>query len=329
MLSRLIVWLGVTLLTVWAAATAPTVHSPDWAAIGVSLEKDRVYRTIDSRRATLDVYRPADVMDALGSGRLRPAVIAVHGGSWIGGSKTTFRHDSQYTVIRLAQGGMCVFAIDYRLARPGSPSWPAVVEDLRAAVRWVRDHAAEFGVDPSRIVVFGQSAGGHLAALLATLPDERADDEVSSRVQAVISFYGPTDLVGLVSARRLAHDPAFTLLGNPGSSLAEGAAEASPVRHVTEDDPPMLLIHGSDDAWVPLDQSVTMATALAKAGVPHRLIVVEGARHGFESFVGGPKRRDLLPEIFAFLESVWNISTVAAAPNSCCDNQSIAIRARE
>ena len=107
---------------------------------------------------------------------------------------TAFRYDSRNAVVRLAQRGMVVFAIDYRLARPGSPSWPAVVDDLREAVRWVRRHSGEFGVDPGRIAVMGQSSGGHLASLLATLPDEPGPDGVSSRVQAVVSFYGPSDL---------------------------------------------------------------------------------------------------------------------------------------
>ena len=322
---RVIAWLAMTCLTVWSWSVAQPVHDSNWSALHVSLEKGQTYRTVGSRRATLDIYRSTQTSNSPRQ-RLRPAVIAVHGGSWNGGSMIAYRYDSQKIVIRLAQQGVVVFAIDYRLSRPGSPSWPEVVDDLRAAVRWVRARSAEFGVDPTRIAVMGQSAGGHLAALLGTLPDLRDGEGVSSRVQAVVSFYAPYDLAGLMISRRLAHEPVRNLLGNTASPLFDRASEASPIQHVTKDDPPMLLIHGSDDAWVPLAQSVRMAAALATAGVAHRLIVVEGARHGFETLLESPARRDLLPEILAFLESVWNISSVAAATDSRSEGGTTAIR---
>jgi acetyl esterase/lipase len=229
----------------------------------------------------------------------------------------------------LAQQGLAVFAVDYRLARPGSPGWPAALGDLRAAVRWVRRHSEEFGIDPARIAIMGQSAGGHLAALIGTAPEERGPDGVTSRVQAVVSFYGPCDLTGLMTARRLTHEPVRVFLGDAASAPADHAVAASPVHHVTNDDPPVLLLHGSDDAWVPLGQSVRMAAALASAGVPHRLIVVEAARHGFEALVEYPQRRDLLPEILAFLETAWNISSVASRPNSSVDGGHVRIHAHD
>ena len=326
---HLIAWLTVTSLTVWSWRTAPLPRQPDWAGAGISLNEGRVYRTVGSRRVTLDVYLPARTSNTSGSERLRPAILALHGGSWNGGSMTAFRYDPRNTVIRLAQQGLVVFAIDYRLARPGSPSWPAVLDDLREAVRWVRRHSGEFGIDPGRIAVVGQSSGAHLAALLGTLPEERGPDGVSSRVQAVVSFYGPSDLADLMNFRRLAHEPARVFLGDTASPPANHAVAASPIRHVTTVDPPMLLLHGSDDAWVPLVQSVRMAAALAGAGVPHRLIVVEGARHGFDTSIESPARRDLLPEILAFLQTVWNISFVAARPHSNADGGSMRIHTLE
>jgi acetyl esterase/lipase len=207
---------------------------------------------------------------------------------------------------------MVVFAVDYRLARPGKPSWPAVVGELREAVWWIRRHAAELGIDPGRIAAVGISAGAHLAAMIGTLDEELGPDGVSARVQAVVSFYGPTDLPGLIQSRRLGHEPVRSLLGADPSTAADVLAATSPISHVTPDDPPFLLLHGSEDRWVPLDQSVRMASALAMAGIPHRLIVVSGARHGFGVTVESPVHRDLLPEIVAFLEAAWNISSVAA-----------------
>jgi acetyl esterase/lipase len=214
--------------------------------------------------------------------------------------------DPDNTIIRLARQGLVVVAVDYRLARPGAPSWPGVIDDLRAAVRWMRRHALELEIQPDRIVVLGQSSGAHLAVLLGTLPEELGPDGVSSRVQAVVSFYGPTDLAHLIRSRHLDHEPARTLLGK--DETPEADFHASPIRHLTKDDAPMLLLHGSDDRWVRPEQSARMAEALENAGVSHRLIVVDGARHGFEATVNYPVKCDLLPEILAFLENVWNVS---------------------
>jgi acetyl esterase/lipase len=161
-------------------------------------------------------------------------------------------------------------------------------------------------IDPDRIVALGQSSGAHLAALLGTLPEELGSDGVSSRVQAVVSFYGPTDLAQLIRTRHLDHEPARILLGKDETPKTD--LLASPIHHLTKDDAPMLLLHGSDDTWVRPEQSARMAEALESAGVPHRLIVVDGARHGFEATVNYPVKCDLLPEVLAFLENVWNVS---------------------
>jgi acetyl esterase/lipase len=303
---ELVASLALIALTAWAWKSPPIADQPDWNALGVSHSAGIVYRTDGARRVKLDVYRPSQAAGSAPSGRLRPAVIAIHGGSWRGGSMTEFRHDPQKVAARLAERGLVVFAIDYRLARPGSPSWPGAIDDLREAVRWVRRHCREFDVDSGRIAVMGQSSGGHLASLLATLPEARGPDGVSSRVQAVVNFYGPSDLAGLMRFRGLAHEPARAFLGEAAAGLTDRATLASPLDQVTTDAPPMLLIHGDDDAWVPVDQSVRMANALDRLGVPNRLIVVHGARHGFETELKTPIEHDLIPEIVDFLERAWN-----------------------
>jgi acetyl esterase/lipase len=316
---RLIVWIGVSSVTLWSWSTAPAIRQLDWNSLGISLITGREYVSDGWHRRTLDVYKPAKHTETRASKRGRPAVLVIHGGSWLGGSAAAWRADPSEVVIRLAQEGLVVFAADYRLARPAEPSWPAIMGDLREAVRWVRRHSGEFGVDPGRIVVLGISAGAHLAALLSLQSEEQGPDGVSSRVQAVVSFYGPSDLAALVRSRRLSHEPVRTLMGDQPSRNADSLAEASPISYVTHDDPPFLLIHGSDDRWVPLDQSLRMASSLAIAGVPHRLIVVPGARHGFGMTVESPAHRDLFPEIIGFLENVWNISSVAAQDvRRCC-----------
>jgi acetyl esterase/lipase len=306
--ARAIAWTGIVVMTAYCAGMAPRAARLAEARGGVTVLEGQVFRAAGSHQAELDLYLPPAPASAVTSSARRPVVLVVHGGSWIGGSITLDRANPNSTAVRLAQHGVAAVAVDYRLARPGSPSWPAVLDDLREAVRWTRRHAGEFNLDPDRIAVLGQSAGAHLAALSATLPDEPGPDGVSSRVAAVVSFYGPSDLVELMAARRLAHDPIRTFVGERAIGLVEKLREASPVNHVSRDDPPFLILHGSDDAWVPLEQSVLLAGALKRAGVRHHLIVVAGARHGFGTLVHAPRDRDLLPEILAFLQTVWNPS---------------------
>ena len=264
---RLALWAGLAVFICWVWRTSSPVPLPDWSRLGITLIKDKVYRTDGSSPLTLDLYLPASRGETEPF-RLRPVLIAIHGGSWYGGSKVNYRSDPRNTVIRLAHQGIVVVAIDYRLARAGAPTWPAVLDDVREAVRWVRRQAAVLHVDPATIVVMGQSAGAHLAALAAMTPDQPGPDGVSARIQGVVSFYGPTDLNELVNFRHLNRDPVRTFLGDSAPTFNRRASEASPLNHVSSDDPPMLLIHGTDDLWVPPEQSIRMAEASSALGAP-------------------------------------------------------------
>jgi acetyl esterase/lipase len=262
---------------------------------------DLVYRHDRGRTERLDVYVPTQTPPPGGW----PAVLAIHGGGWRGGSKRGYGQ----TAASLVKHGYVVVAVDYALSAPGAPSWPASLEDLRAAVRWLRRNASVYHVDPNRVAALGASAGAHLAALLATSPDGPArtsEIPTSARLQAVIDFYGPTDLAALAEANEAAGASLALFLGGGPRDVPDRYAAASPVRHVTRDTPPVLLIHGDADLHVPLDQSRRLAAALNAAGVPHQLTVVPGARHGFDFHIG---RRDLLPDILAFLESAWNVNS--------------------
>ncbi len=211
--SVLVSWLAVIGLVAWAWRTPPGDARPDLAALGVTVSEQRVYRTVQSQSLALDVYSPLPAPGSSDSRVPRPAVLMIHGGSWIGGSKSQYRDDPRTLAIRLAGRGLVVFAVDYRLAAPARPSWPDALDDLREAVRWIRRRASEFAIDPDRIAVIGQSSGAHLAMLLGTLPDDSGASGVSSRVQAVVSLYGPTDLPELIAARHLKNEPAALFLG--------------------------------------------------------------------------------------------------------------------
>jgi acetyl esterase/lipase len=290
-------WCSLAVVTGWLVrAEGQRDERPSPLRIAANL----VYRRSGGRSASLDLYAPTTFRPHGGW----PAIIAIHGGGWRGGNKAEFGH----SLARLAESGFVIAAVDYRLSRPGTPSWPDNVDDVRESVRWLRRHALEYGVDPNRIAALGASAGGHLAALLGTSADPTA------RVEAVIDFYGPTDLRALFAARQRTTTSLTLFLGGRPDEYPGRYDEASPIRQVSAGSAPMLLIHGTDDLLVPLDQSRMMDEALSQAGVPHRMIIVDHARHGFGL---DPQGRDLVPEIRSFLESVWNRSPICGNSLSC------------
>ncbi|WZP00026.1 alpha/beta hydrolase [Isosphaeraceae bacterium EP7] len=262
---------------------------------GVLARRAVVYRVEGERRVALDLYRPEGASPRSGW----PALVVIHGGGWRGGDRGEYGR----SMAVLARRGIVVASIDYQLSRPDRPSWPVNLQDAREAVRWVRGHATMIEVDATRIAVLGSSAGGHLASLLSTRgDDDRPGPGVpSARVSGAVVLFGPSDLAALLRQSPGASESVELFLGGePPTDGLLGAA--SPLTHVTGGDPPMLLIHGTDDPRVPLEQSEVLAEALAESGVPHRLIRVDGARHGFGLQPGG---RDLEAEIHAFLQSVW------------------------
>ncbi len=282
----------VGLWVVVLAATGFLVRAEPRPAVlpeGVSCESGLVYREVDGRRLELDLYRPEGAPPASGW----PVVLALHGGGWRGGSRITFGPD----VAALARHGVAVAVADYRLSRPGTPSWPENFEDVQAAVAWLRTHAKSHGLDGSRVAALGVSAGGHLAALLGTA------SAAPSRVSAVIDFYGPADLAALGGPAGAEGGPVDLLLGGVAASRPERAAAASPARQATPDDAPALLIHGENDRLVPPDQSERLAAALRDAGVPCQLERLPGEGHGFGLQVTSG---DLTPRILEFLAKSWD-----------------------
>jgi acetyl esterase/lipase len=254
----------------------------------VRLHKDLAYLPDGHERQKLDLYVPEN------SGGLMPVIIWIHGGGWMGGSK------SHCPPLPWTRRGYVVASIDYRLSQDAK--FPAQIEDCKAAVRWLRIHAKEYMIDPDRIAAWGGSAGGHLASLLGTAGEVSEWDKglpcVSSRVQAVIDWYGRADLTRVSTDPTWANSPSALLLGGCGKNVTELAKKASPILHVSKDDPPFLIMHGTMDTLVPFRQSQAFEGALEEAGVESHLVVLEGAGHGGQEFLSCEK----VKRIDAFLE---------------------------
>jgi acetyl esterase/lipase len=259
------------------------------------------YENVGGRVERLDVDVPAGPVPSGG----RPALLAIHGGGWRKFDKVEY---GSKIAGQFGRAGYVVVAMNYALSAPGRPSWPANINDVRAASLWVHQHAAEFGINPRRVAAIGESAGGHLATLLGLDPGDTpsgapADPTNTARVAAVIDFYGPTDLTALVGQSVVGGPVAKQFLGGTPEQVPASYRDASPVAHVTGAAPPVLMLHGTADTVVPLAQAQELASALTAAGVPNRLVAVPGASHGFEF---APSGRKLRPEMLAFLDTAWN-----------------------
>lgn len=246
---------------------------------GVTVHRDLEYVEGGHERHKLDLYLPE-------SEKVLPLVIWIHGGGWKNGDKG----GGQYR--GLVAEGFAVASINYRLS--GHAVFPAQINDCKAAIRWLRKNADEYGIDPDRFGVWGSSAGGHLSALVGTSGDvESLEGDVgvtgvSSRVQAVCDWYGPTDLLKMNEQRNVEgsmdHDrpdsPESLLIGGNLQDNPELAKPVNPIEYISKDDPPFLIVHGDRDPAVPIGQSYLLRDALQEAGVPVEMVVVEGAGHG-------------------------------------------------
>ena len=257
---------------------------------------------IGFRPLLLDLYRPAAGADPA------PLVVFMHGGGWLRGDRSmvspSFASWRPGPLARLAADGFAVASVDYRLS--GEARFPAQLEDVSAAVDWLTGQAAEYGFDASRIVLWGESAGAHLAALLGLrLP-------TPTGVRGVVDWYGPADLTALQEqvgvAGALTDDPLDTrearLLGAPVATVPELARAASPISHVRAGAPPFLIAHGTADRAVPFRQSEALAAALAEAGADVRFEAVDGADH---MWVGVDDLTPLYDAVVAFAREVTSI----------------------
>jgi acetyl esterase len=260
-------WMRATAGVVAAAAllTAALTLPAAAAQSGVTVKNDVTFRTVGGEQLQLDAYQPAK------NGKNRPAVVVVHGGAWTIGDKSWFAQQGN----QLAERGFVAFSINYRLAP--AHTYPAAVEDVEAAVGWVRKHAKEYGVDPQRIGALGGSAGGHLVGLLATVG--RGSLEKGHRIAAAVSWSGPMDFVSLAPAAATPAGGSFrTFLGCLPDACTDTYAAASPLTHVDKSDAPMLVVNSTNEL-VPQSQADAMKAALDKAGVANQAIILPGTAH--------------------------------------------------
>ncbi|MEU6776696.1 alpha/beta hydrolase [Streptomyces sp. NPDC046759] len=273
----------------------PPFHAPSPAVTGT----DGVRRFEGLTYATSPGYRPRllDIHVPPAAGPV-PAVVWIHGGGWLEGDR---RYPPPTVPVELLHGavlgaGLALVCVDYRHSLEAP--FPAQLHDVKAAVRYVRHHAAPLGIDPDRIGAWGESAGGHLAALTglvradthgAGLEGAEGVREGSSAVRAVVDWYGVSDIEPfLVHAMPSSPgegsypNPVHALLGGPEAERRERARGASPVTYAADGGaPPFLLVHGREDAVVPYEQSEALARVLSDAGGEVTLRPVEGADHIF------------------------------------------------
>jgi alpha-L-fucosidase 2 len=255
-----------------------------WLALGLAVsalaavpsQDGLIYGEAGGEKLTMDYYPPAGPAP-------HPIAIIIHGGGYVAGNSKN--GSEAYCAQFLAPAGYAVFSINYRLA-PKYP-YPAMVEDVERAIRYLRHNARKYKADPNRIALVGGSAGGYLSNMVGALnPDgikgaKDPVDRTSAKVQAVVTLFGPSDFRNQPAGDNLRALLA-PLIREKG--LESALAEASPAMHIMSDAPPFLLIHGDQDKAVPLAQSVHMQQALKAAGIPCDLIIIPGGPHATGSW---------------------------------------------
>ena len=267
----------------------------------IVVEEDVTYGKAGETELKLDLARPE------GDGPF-PAIVFIHGGGWYQGNRQGYRGQIQ----EAARRGYVATTISYRLMQfddsekettTATPIFPAQIHDAKAAVRWLRANAEMFNVDPSRIGVTGASAGGHLSLLVgltdpaANLEGDSGSLEQSSRVQAVVNVFGPTEMAFCFEKSSVAWIFRLFMGGTPNEA-GERYKAASPITYVSEDDPPVLTLQGDQDALVPVEQARMLDVRMKDAGASHTLMVFEGQGHGF----GGEHQQEAMNAMWEFFD---------------------------
>jgi acetyl esterase/lipase len=281
----------------WMLLAAALLGQPS----DVTIIRDLAYRDGTSRQWRLDLAKPKNT-----AGKPRPAIVIIHGGGWIEGDKSSFTTRKSGTpgnIEDFASLGFVAVTINYRLS--GEAPFPAALEDCQCAVRWLRAHAAEYGIDPQHIGAYGNSAGGHLALLLGLVESKAKQDgdapyrTESSLAQAVVSDSGPLDLPYQFEQGPLRGVVSRFLGGPPEGARAALYRQASPLHQIHSKAPPMLLLYGGADAQVPIQTADQFVTALGRASLEdvtyYRLAYVDHCPH---SLVRLPALLPVVKEFF-------------------------------
>jgi acetyl esterase/lipase len=298
---RFLLALSVIVAVLGSSGLAPGQSRPAGSKAtpppGVIFERDIIYGKAGDVELRLNLARPAQLDQPA------PAILVIHGGGWAGGHRTA--HDD--LTWQFAQRGFVSATISYRFAP--KHRFPAQIEDAKCAVRFLRAHAGKYNIDPERIGATGVSAGGHLSMMLGALdPADGLEGEggwpgEKSKVQAVVSFVGPTDLTADdfgEATRKILQG----FIGGPRETSLELLRKASPITYLNAGDAPMLLFQGTRDPLIPNTQAYRMAEALTTAGVPGRVELILGAGHGW----GGAEMERSIDQMMRFFE------TTLAAP---------------
>ncbi|SRR5579883_1496548 len=257
----------------------------------ITLDYDIVYAKPGGTELKLDLARPAE-----GDGPF-PAIVAIHGGAWRQGRKD----DMRPALGEFARRGYVAISPQYRFCP--KETFPAQVHDVKAAVRWLKEHAKEYKVDPDHIGAVGFSAGGHLAMMLGlTGPDDGLEgdadkDAPSTKIHAVVNYFGPTDLAAS-DIPEVSQPLIKDFLGGTPKDKPEAAAKASPLTFVSKGDAPVLTFQGTKDPLVPHTQATKLTDAMTAAGVPGRVELLIGAGHGW----GGDDMKHTLVETYSFFD---------------------------
>ncbi len=263
------------LLLIGGAVRAQTNDAAAWA-IDVfeqyRIEPNVVYAKRGDQNLKLDMYLPKNKKLPP-----QPTLIFIHGGGWTGGTKENYA----LRVLPWMEMGWTVVNVEYRLADVALA--PAAVKDCRCALRWVYNNAEKYNLDKKRIVVSGQSAGGHLALMTGMLSaadglDDQCPDGAEPKVAAVINWFGITDVSDLLAGKNK-KSYAVNWLGEQTDREAI-ARKVSPINHIRAGLPPIFTVHGDADPTVPYEQAVKFHAALAKAGVSNELITIPNGKHG-------------------------------------------------
>lgn len=305
--------LAVTAVSILSTVIAVSACMREPVAELERIFPDLVYTVVDGNDQRLDLYLPATTAKA-------PLVLYFHGGGWSSGSRKNYGNlgwqaDERTPFAQLIAAGYAVASVDYRLSRQAQ--WPAQIVDAKAAVRYLRANADGYLIDTNHIAAWGDSAGGHIAAMLGTsggvaeLEGSEGSAGYSSRVQAVADWFGPTDLLtiddqALDDGRSTVHlaegSAESLLLGCVATRCPERARAASPVTYVSGDDPPVLLLHGRFDHVVPFGQSVEFRDALQRAGV-HTEFHAYDCDHEF--FGAAPPPEHIRATLITFLDQIF------------------------